>query len=179
MSVWECAARAIRVTYSLCTQWWWDNRIILSCVLSQWQAFWFVQPLVCQFNRQIELSVTDVAMKRVTMTTNNITNIHKENTSQGFEFRGVSNTAFQRKICPPETTSIRQLSQHAQCDPQRGLCQMKQHWTRKTTHCPKWLKDGGVMRRKSGLICSLFLFFAATFCLSWIHSVHLTGSSRL
>ena len=84
------------------------------------------QPVVSQFDRQIELSVTDVAMKRVTMATNNITNIHKENTSQGFAFRGVSNTAFQRKIRPPETTSIRQLSQHAQCDPQCGLCQMKQ-----------------------------------------------------
>ncbi|KAM7413930.1 hypothetical protein PAMA_018969 [Pampus argenteus] len=45
-----------------------------------------------KYTLEIKLSITGVAVKGVTMTTDNITNIHKENISSGFELRGVPNT---------------------------------------------------------------------------------------
>lgn len=132
------------------------------------------QPWASWFNRQMKLSITGVAVKRVTMTTNNITNIHKENTSSGFEFWGVPKR-FKSKSVPSYHIFFFSLAIIAVCS--RWFVPKAAALNEGSKKIHRLLKkDGNAMGMKSGqshffLSVTFMSFFDATICLSWIHSV--------
>lgn len=108
------------------------------------------QPQVPQFNRQMKLRITAVAVRGVAMTTNNVTNIHKENMSSGFELWGEP----YRWKSVPSNHFFPNLAIITVGYVQRGLCPSQS--TKKSIYCPR--KGWSMMRMKPGLN-SLFSLF--------------------
>lgn len=116
------------------------------------------QPWVSWFNRQMKLSITGVAVKTVTMTTNNITTIHKENTSSGFQFWGVPNESVLNQSQSPATTFFfLNLAIIAVCSwwsvPKAAALNES---SEESTY---WMEDGSAMGMKSGQISFLIIIF--------------------